>query len=566
MTEKYKHNYDHNHDQNQNPELFRERTETLFQDLQTTVLQFPDRPAVEILGIQTSYRQVYGQTTQMARAIVQELGGRPHAIAILGEKTLCSYVAMWTSLGLNVPFVPLNKKFPLERLVCMLEQSSADVIVADRSCLPLLTQILERVGHLRLVLLPESHRFEQLMKTSARIVDRSILSRSNGDHPSSEKFDVNSVNDAKDAKDSSDSSDSIAYILFTSGSTGIPKGVPITQRNLRAFLLANQRQFEICPTDRLSNTFDLTFDLAMFDTFMAWRQGACVCPMQAEDMLAPTEFVRSRELTVWFSVPSVIMLMARAADASAKEMPSLRLTLFCGEPLSVKLVQHWANLAPQSKLFNLYGPTELTIACSTFECTDRYLQEAKPEQIVPLGAVTPGHEYVILSPEDRIVSRGQVGELCVRGPQRFDGYLDSQKNRAAFVKISECGEDKFYRTGDLVSESKEFGLLYVGRKDRQVKLGGYRIELGEIEATLRSCPGVITAVAKVTTAGGQTLLSAFVYGHVRKTNLEQALKARLPTYMIPKHLEILEQLPVNTNGKVNHDSLRVSFGQEAVCF
>jgi lipopolysaccharide/colanic/teichoic acid biosynthesis glycosyltransferase len=161
--------------------------------------------------------------------------------------------------------------------------------------------------------------------------------------------------------------DAIAYLLFTSGSTGIPKGVMISRRNVRAFVDHVTSGFEITEQDAVSQMFDLTFDLSAFDMFVSWERGACVfCPSQ-KSLINPAQFIRDRRLTVWFSVPSTIAFMKQLGTLKPQSFPSLRLSLFCGEPLPISCAETWLTAAPNSALENLYGPTELTIACTSYK-------------------------------------------------------------------------------------------------------------------------------------------------------------------------------------------------------
>ena len=277
-----------------------------------------------------------------------------------------------------------------------------------------------------------------------------------------------------------------AYVLFTSGSTGRPKGVPITHGNVDHFLRFNQRRYGFTPEDVCSQTFAATFDLAMFDMFMAWGAGATLesTPMYA--FAALPEFVERKKMTVWFSVPSAISVARRRGGLRPGSMPTLRLSLFCGEALISMMFKDWQAAASQSVVENLYGPTELTIACSAYRWQPTHSPSQCPNNAVPIGAIYPSLRHILI---DRSGQPDPVeGELCVTGPQMFSGYLNPQDDINKFLLYDSC---RWYRTGDRVrldpatdgATATEEVLHFLGRTDHQLKIRGYFVELAEIEHT-----------------------------------------------------------------------------------
>ena len=351
----------------------------------------------------------------------------------------------------------------------------------------------------------------------------------------------------------------VAYVLFTSGSTGRPKGVPITHGNVDHFLWFNQQRYGFTPEDVCSQTFAATFDLAMFDMFMAWGAGATLESTPVHAFLALPEFIERKKMTVWFSVPSAISVVRRRGGLRPGSMPSLRWSLFCGEALMQQDAEDWQQAASQSVLENLYGPTELTIACSTY----RWQPEQSPSEcvngVVPIGTVYPSLRYVLIDPFGQ--PGPTEGELCVTGPQMFSGYLDPRDDENRFLVHD---DRRWYRTGDRVRlEARELGrqgrrgvLKYLGRVDFQVKIRGYRVELAEIEHAARALPGIRQVAAVPVRYRGIVELAMFYAGSaLTPEDLIVALAQSLPDYMVPRWAWRLDDMPLNANQKVDRRAL-----------
>ena len=353
--------------------------------------------------------------------------------------------------------------------------------------------------------------------------------------------------------------DSIAFLPFTSGTTGVPKGVMVAHRNIRSFLDYMVARYAITEHDRFSQMFDMTFDLSLFDVFMAWERGACVYCPDRKTLIHAGRYIRENELTVWFSVPSTALFMERLGTLKPGRYPSLRWSLFCGEPLLAETARTWAEAAPNSVVENLYGPTELTLACALY----RWDAERSPAEcetgIVPIGEPYPKMKALVADDAFREVAEGLEGELLMAGPQMTLGYWDdAERTAAAFVEPLGKSE-VYYRTGDLVRRVGEGGpLAYLGRTDFQIQIQGHRVELGEIETVVREESGCRSVVAAgwPRTASGATGIEVFLEGRDPKTgDLRDKVAARLPDYMAPKRFHYLDRLPLNANGKLDREAL-----------
>ena len=340
-----------------------------------------------------------------------------------------------------------------------------------------------------------------------------------------------------------------AYLLFTSGSTGRPKGVLVRQANVVAFLDAVAARYDLNETDRLSQLFDLTFDLSAFDLFAAWQSGACVCCPEAGQLLRPSEFVRESGVTVWFSVPSTAMFLERLGGLKPGMFPDLRLSLFCGEALTAELANGWAAAAPNSIVENLYGPTEATIACTAH----RWQPGSEPgaNGFVPIGEAIGATKTRVVDEELREVGEGEAGQLLLGGAQVVEGYWeDAAATARSFVTMP--GDGHSYLTGDRVLRPLGGGPLeYLGRIDSQIKILGHRVELEEVEAALQeeARAEAIAVGWPLTPSGAAGIVALIASPSLDTVQLRRALSERLPEYMVPRELRVVEELPLNANGK-----------------
>jgi acyl-coenzyme A synthetase/AMP-(fatty) acid ligase len=277
-------------------------------------------------------------------------------------------------------------------------------------------------------------------------------------------------------------------------------------------------------------------------------------------MGAPDEFIRTHELTIWFSVPSVGMMLRDLGRLAPEAFPTLRVSLFCGERLPATVAAAWQGAASRSIVENLYGPTEATIACTL----QRWESEASRQVVdgtVPIGTPFPGHVVAIVDPKRELVARGERGELCIKGPQVSHGYWqDPVKTDDRFVAMRWYGgpDNRWYRTGDIAYLNDHGNLIHCGRDDEQIKLRGYRIELAEIEHAIRRAASTSFAVVLPYPSNddGPTGLTAIVSATQRSEDeiLDQVATI-LPDYMVPGRVVFLSELPLNANGKIDRKLL-----------
>jgi amino acid adenylation domain-containing protein len=498
----------------------------------------PTRPALVVDGHTLTYAEL-GETARRIAATLQRCtpDTTPPFTAVLAHRSHSAFAGILGALMAGHGYVPLNPSFPLGRTKQMLDSAGCRAIVVDAASLPQLGELLEATDTPTLVVVPEvsdvtalRQRWTQHAFAGADDLDEGHAWRAPATEPNA-----------------------IAYLMFTSGSTGTPKGVMVTHRNVRSFVEYMVARYEVDETDRFSQMFETTFDPSVFDMFVCWEAGACLYCPSAKDAVSPGRFIQDAGLTIWFSVPSRAVLMKRLGLLKPGRYPTLRLSLFAGEPLPASLVTAWAAAAPNSVIENLYGPTELTIACTYYRWDD----DTSPGQcelgITPIGAPYPGMTVLVVDEELREVAPGTAGELLMSGPQMALGYWkDPSRTADAFVRPPGHHET-YYRTGDRVR--RPFGdgpLTHLGRVDAQVKIRGHRVELGEIEAVVRAVSGLdgVVAVPWPRTESGYDGVEVFVEADVADAaSIRAAVTARLPAYMVPRRIHVRDRLPRNGSDK-----------------
>ncbi|MFG1653248.1 AMP-binding protein [Micromonospora sp. NPDC049275] len=477
---------------------------TLYQWFAETAVRVPDATALAVGPNSFSYRELSATAAGVARRL-RELTPRPR-VGLLASRTPLAYAGYLGVLRAGGTVVPLNPEYPAGRNRMLAERGGLDVVLAD--------------------------------------MEADVAFASAAGIPVLGPEDVDAADPAEPPTDACP--DDVAYILFTSGSTGVPKGVPIRHRNAAEFVRLHVDRYDVRPGCRLSQTFGLTFDPSVFDMFVAWAGGATLVVPTREELLDPVTYVADRALTHWYSVPSIISMARSAGTLIPGSMPSLRWSLFAGEQLTLDHAAAWADAAVNSTVENLYGPTELTVTVTTYRLPpDRGSWPVTSNGTVPIGRIHPHLEHRLES---------ETGELQVRGPQRFAGYLDPADDAGHFLDprtglpTATPGPDAWYRTGDRVGD-EQGQLVHLGRLDQQVKVLGQRIEPGEIEAALRTRCGVDDAVVLVGDA--DRLVAVYTGAERTPAELRAQLRAHLPAHMVPRRFVHRTDLPLNANGKVD---------------
>lgn len=494
--------------------------------LERTAGQFSERPALATGEGEYSYSELYDSVGAIRSVLIAPTTDADPLIGVMTGDDIGTYASILAILASGAGYVPISRTYPASRI----------------------SQILDQAGIRRVLTSGPQPALAEAVESSRIAV---------------EILDVKGL-DSKRATVSfaERSKDDIAYVFFTSGSTGKPKGVPITFRNLDAFfeVLLEGPDYQFSPDDRFLQMFSLTFDLSVMSLLAPLAVGGCCCvvPDSGIAWLQIVETMRSQDVTVALMVPSVLGYLERYFKEI--RLPKLRHSLFCGEALPQGLVEGWSECIPNATIRNVYGPTEATVFCSSYDWSKEASASEAYQGVVPIGKMYPGMEARLVGEDGLEAAEGEQGELCVAGDQVMTGYFqDAERTDEAFVELGE-GDDvrRFYRTGDLCFRNEQGDLVYCGRLDSQVKVQGHRVELGEIEHFAREYVGHSFVAAILPQAGGAAeSIALFVQGPDEElAELKDLLGQKLPSYMVPREIRAVDEMPLNLNGKIDRLALR----------
>jgi len=512
----------------------------------------PQRPAVASDGCVLTYQQLDQLSNKLARLLLR-LGVAPgDRVGVLALKSAASVVGLYGALKAGACYVPLDPKAPVGRLSHIARDSGVTVVLADearRSQAAALADAVPRppaVVEVSIPGLPERAEAASVPAEGEAIVPWTAVAGESGE-PLAEERAIET---------------DLAYILYTSGSTGTPKGVMISHRNSLTFVDWAAAAAGLSEHDRVCSPAPLIFDLSVFDIFATCRAAACLTVLPEGATTFPVSIARwleAERISVWYSVPSVLTLLACYGSLQQFDLSGLRVVIFAGEVFPPKHLARLIAELPHPRYLNWYGPTETNV-CTAFEVPAGWADD----QPAPIGKACANIEVFGVTSDGRRVSRpGEEGELYVRGPSLMRGYWGQPaKTSEALVRNPFRAEydELVYRTGDLVTLDPAGNYAYLGRRDSMVKVRGYRVELGEVEATLHRHPAIREAAvlpvpdellgsrlrAVVTADSSSNLTRESVLDHCRRW---------LPSYMVPDIVEFREEMPRTSTGKIDRAGL-----------
>jgi amino acid adenylation domain-containing protein len=514
----------------------------LDQLLRETVARHAGRPAVAFRERALTYAELDAESDRLARHLRAAGVGPGDRVGISLHKSLESVVSVFGILRAGAVYVPLDPNSPARRVGYIVRNCGMRALVTTAAKLEGLRAALPEGGPGTVVLAGGGPAGPAWPGT--RTVGWADAAPA--------------IADPGEARVDSD----LAYILYTSGSTGEPKGVMLSHRHALTFIEWAAETFRIGPDDRLANHAPLHFDLSILDIFCAVKAGATVVLVPEGLATFPirlADFVESERISVWYSVPSALTLMLLHGRLERHRFERLRTVLFAGEVFPVKYLRALMAAIPHAEYYNLYGPTETNV-CTSYRVPPLPADRVKP---IPIGRAITNADAFALDDSGAVAGPGQEGELYVRGPLVTRGYwADPERTRRAVVRnpLSCHVEELVYRTGDIVVRDEHGDYHLVGRRDHMVKSRGYRIELGEVETALYSHPRVReAAVIPVPDEQVGNRLRAFVVvdaaGGPSSHELKRHCAERVPNYMVPDAIEFRPSLPKTSTGKVDRKAL-----------
>jgi amino acid adenylation domain-containing protein len=471
----------------------------------------PQAEALFVSGKRFSYQELF----QLSQNIYQKIKHlKDEIIGVQCADNIESYVNILAVSFLGAAYLPLNNKFPIERIAKISEDAKLKHVICFND------------------------DFQKKLPNEVNIInlDYSLFS------------EINQIEHI----DFSISNSQISYILYTSGSTGEPKGVPVSRKNINSFFNYYLNEYSFNNKDRFLQPYELSFDVSVFSMFCAWNCGASVyvVPDKINKPIEIIKMIRDNQLTVVSMVPGVLQLIEKYL--SELHLPSVNYSFFSGDALKHDLAIKWKNCIPNAVIHNFYGPTETTIVCSRYEWELKKSEKESRNNTVPIGKLFANHEAVLLDENGNcFYERGRAGELCISGDQVIDSYLNN-KDAHRFFKFH---QNVFYKTGDWVELNEYGNFVFLGRTDEQVKINGFRVELTEIEQAIYEKYALTNKVIGVE-LNKIVQLVAFILKPADGLKTPNQFYLKLPSYMIPKKIIYINAFPLNPNGKIDRFQLK----------
>jgi amino acid adenylation domain-containing protein len=511
-----------------------------------SALKFPDKAAVIHKDQQLSYRHLDEITSRLANALAAcnvKCGDR---IGICTEKSIQAIISIHGIMKAGAAYVPIDPRAPDDRISYIIRDCGIKTMIVSSKKLKKLLKVLIKENRLKHIIISDDINEVPVVDGVELIPWRQVKLQ-------------DTILAVKNKAIETD----LAYILYTSGSTGLPKGVMISHLNAFTFLNWVMETFKISPQDKVSNHAPLHFDLSILDIFGAFYGGATLVLVPDNLSTFPlklAEWIEENKITIWYSVPSILSMMVLYGDLANRSFDALKFVIFAGEVFPTKYLRKLMEMIPHSQFYNLYGPTETNVI-TYFEL--EHIPE-NDDQLIPIGkACTNMDVFAVTDSGDIIEAVGEEGELYARGSCVAQGYWgDAEKTKENFIlnPWQKNYSDRTYKTGDIVTLDDQGNFIFRGRKDHMIKSRGYRIELGEIESILFSHPDIKEAAV---VAMPDELISHKVKAYIVPRdkaeldlqNLKMFCGEKLPKYMIPEDFEFLNFLPKTSTGKVNKQHL-----------
>ncbi|HCJ09055.1 MAG TPA: hypothetical protein DHV96_12065 [Lachnospiraceae bacterium] len=490
--------------------------------LEKTVEKYPDKTAVVDKGGNITFKKLKHCAQIIASAISEKNVGVRKPVLVYLPKSRWSIVSFMGILYSRNFYTPTDVGFPFEKVKSILDCLHPVLIITDGANKG---KLIKNDVSQDIILNIDELDFDSLQVVSNidHIIDTDLV-----------------------------------YTLFTSGSTGIPKGVAITNRSIIDYVDWVKDTYQVSDKDKIGNQAPFYFDNSTLDIYTALCTGATLYIIPETLFAFPAElmqYVRDHLINMVFWVPSVLINIANSDILSRIDCCCLNKILFAGEVMPNRHLNYWRRFIPEALYSNLYGPTEITVDC-TYYIVDRQFEDDEP---LPIGIPCRNSDVFILSEENTLIEKeGQIGELCVRGSSLAVGYLgNEEKTKEVFVQnpLNSLYKELIYKTGDLVYYNDRNEIMFVGRKDFQIKHMGYRIELGEIENAVMKVPEIGNACVIYDSQNKDIILCYEAVEDIMDKDIRRFLTKVIPKYMIPTKYRRYDSLPLTDNGKINRKLL-----------
>jgi amino acid adenylation domain-containing protein len=516
--------------------------------LESAATRRGEQPAVVDRSRVWTYAELEDRSNRVARLLLANGVAGGDRVGLYLDKSAEAIVAIYGVLKAGAVYVPLDPQAPIARVAYVSRNCDVRWLVTGAEKAGSWAELVRQAPQIEgLVVLNGRDEVYRDHAAGRVVLDEAAVEAADPDRPSVDRIGFD-----------------LAYILYTSGSTGNPKGVMLTHRNALTFVDWAVDEYRVTAEDRLSQHAPLHFDLSIFDIFAAARAGGTLVLVPPEISVFPIEvarFIDRNEISVWYSVPSLLSRLSEKANLRPGSLPGLRTILFAGEVFPVKYLRTLMQQLPHVRFSNLYGPTETNV-CTFYDVTHAPDEAGGP---IPIGKAIADVEVFAVKDDGTRAAEGEVGELLVRGPTVMQGYWnDVERTDRGLIADPFGRPQKVYRTGDLVREESPGCFRLLGRRDAQIKSRGYRIELGEIETALYRHPAVAecAAIAVPDDLITNRLVAIVGLKHpVDERALYQWCADIIPRYMIPETFEIHDSLPKTSTGKIDRQALARAYAE-----
>jgi len=509
----------------------------LAQLLEQTANHLPDNTAFKCLDESLSYIELNNRANQLANYLNEKGLNKGDRVAIYMNRCLETAIAVYGILKAGGVFVAINPFLPISRTLLILDSCGIEFLLTT-------PQLEKKVYNIS-----GETRLKAIIGTSKKMPTTAVSWDTIYSKPLNKVVEKRILGD------------DLASILYTSGSTGMPKGIMHTHANILSLARLEADLHKSDQNDIIGNFAPLYFDQSLFGYFSGPLVGATtvIFPDSYVKLTASlSTLVAKEKITLWFSVPLILIQILSHGDIDNKDFSSLRWVRFGGEVFPVKLLRELMTKWPHAKFINSYGPSEL------FRCTYHILEEPpETNNPIPLGRVWGDSEYKIIDENDMVVKKGNSGELVVRTSTLMSGYWNNKElteQSLLRIELASGYDHVFYRTGDLVLENKAGELMFLGRKYRQIKLRGYRIELDEIESILSKNQYVHEAAVIIVNKKGHIKELEAVVGLTKDADIDSGdlvefCKDYLPPYAVPKKFTLTTDFPRTGTGKIDRNEI-----------